>query len=166
MPMANWLVAALLLLTSGEPLLAWDFDGFRSGMQVDQVMDILNRQGHVHLTRVPVGPGKGLYSLSSRDRRDGRSFSFCGSTLYEFQSDSMADFHWFVRQVEKQSLLHGPPETRYSGKSGLAIIVASWSVGEDVFEVMYQSDFEKKIGSYGRKLVTAGIGKAAYRGVA
>jgi hypothetical protein len=108
--------AFLLLALTASPALAWEVDGFRSGMPEAEAVAKLEQRGSVHGYDFGV-QSRGYFIV----KEPGPSLTLCAGRLVSIKTEVAGGWHTFIRLVDR--------EERTRGQGGHAIRSEETSVG-------------------------------------
>jgi hypothetical protein len=130
--------AALITLLAGTPAMAFEVEGFKTGMTYDEVQGIAQGAGYI-LTK-PRTSGWTVYETSASDKQ---RFGFCRDRLFGY-TKPLKDLAAFVRVLHQKTKEAGQGIYGSSFYEGLAAnnsvhsMYINWTQDEDAFSLRAQ----------------------------
>ena len=133
---------AATILVAPSCAAAWEADGFKSGMLVDQVEQILLSWGIEKGRRTGHADAKNVYTISAR----GSWFTFCQDRLYEYDRAFDVSLSAFTLMLEGETARLGQPEVSSRPYSATERGVwFTWQSQGEVFDLVLAQDKSRKI---------------------
>jgi hypothetical protein len=108
----------------------------------------LQLKGYNDLRRAPIADQPGAYVLQNRSVDNKYHLTLCNGFVTGLSVDLGADFRDFVTQVEREKILRGEPVFRVKQVKDASLVWATWSMGNETFEYIFQWYIGDKKGEY------------------
>ena len=125
----------------------WELDGFRSGMNDDEVTSVMTKRGQPSLMRTPISNIPGAYTLHPPGQDNTLWFTFCKGRMYEYSKERDGRVSVFARLVDAETKKRGhDPETSITYFPTASLILATWRAGDYQFEYLLAEDYKHTLG--------------------
>ncbi len=136
------LIVLASLLVNSDSLNAWEIDGVKSGMRSGDLLALIGKNGAYKLTRLPTDK-KGEEVLMVDLQGSRKHYTLCNDRISEMSLDQASGsraFHENVRRVQVETERRGSPVTEFISIGWKSIVRASWQVGGERMELIFDDE--------------------------
>ncbi len=127
-------------------VMAWQIDGYHSGMTFDEVTLKLKAAGIDDLVSSPLVGHRAVTILQSRHQKNGSHFTFCEDRLFEISKDFDGGLLEFAQEVGIESSKRGLAATEVLKNGNLAAnVISKWYDKEEYFEMILESELKSDL---------------------
>jgi hypothetical protein len=130
------LVAVVVSLCVAGAAQAFEADGFRSGMPIEDALKLAREKGYAYKE-----PGRGFSHMSYGSTNGGPGLGYAEGKLCTLGGFGVGDLHRFVELVNQRASLSGPPtytvhEEIMGNGNKFSQLAAKWRIKSDYMHVI------------------------------